>query len=116
VVWNNIFIDVKEEYEQAEKRLRTFSHADLFLLYRELYNERNEFRYKFNALKSWTENYIEYENMSEEEKKELLKEKHSLINYHMRRFAKKMIETEYPLDVLLEELENREGYDISFIF
>ncbi|MBD3216288.1 MAG: hypothetical protein GF311_26985 [Candidatus Lokiarchaeota archaeon] len=115
VVWNNIFVDVKEEYEQAEKRLLTFSHGDLYLLYRELYNERNEFRYKFNALKSWIENYIEYEKISKEEKEELLKDKHSLINFHMRMFAEKMVESENPLDAYLEELENRNRYDTSFI-
>lgn len=115
VIWHGLLIDVVETYEDAEKKLFSFGQGDLYLMYQNMHNERNEYRYKFNAVVSWIEQYLDYEKLSDDEKEKLLKEKIKLWDFHTKWFAEKMRDSDAPFRDFLKELGERKHYD-SFPF
>ncbi len=115
-VWHNILIDIEEDYKEAERKVRKFSQGDLYLLYQNLYQERNKYRYKYDAVVDWTEKYIKYQNLTNEGKEKLLKEEDSLANFYMKTFAEKMVESKSPFKDYLDDIDSRKNYDLLMLF
>ena len=114
-VWHNILIDVCESYEEAEKKVNNFGIGNLFLLYRNLLNERDKYKYKFHAIKNWIEKYLKYIKLSKEEVEKLLNDKITLANFHMKCFAEKINASKNPFEDFLKSLDEIKDYR-SWIF
>lgn len=115
-VWHNILIGIFEDYDKAENKVRTFSQGDLYLLYQTLHEDRNKYRFKFNAVKHWTEDYIEYQQLTPKEREKLLREEHSLLNIHMKSFVEGIEESKTPFKDYLKELDKRGNYNSQMFF
>jgi len=111
-IWHNLLVDVVESYEEAERIVRTFSQGELYLLYRELFEGRNEYRYKFRAVVDWVKKYFKYEGLSIEEKERLLNDERIKVwDLDMKWFAEKMQDFKEPFKDFLKELEQRKNFD-----
>lgn len=114
VIWHNILVDVMETYEDAEQRLGAFGKGYLYLMYRDLYKEYKKFRHKFNSVKSWTQQYIGYSQLSEKERDKLAKDEDvDLSDLHIKHFAEEMAEEADPIEAFedyLNELDMRKNY------
>jgi len=92
VIWHRILIDIVENYEDAEMKLKTFGMKDLYVLFDQLRRERNRYRYYFNRMVEWVRTYLKEKRTSRKVFEELSEE------------------PEVPEDVLEESLEEEGNY------
>jgi hypothetical protein len=114
VIWHNILVDVTETYGSAEKRLKSFGKGDLYLMYRDLCKKYKKYRYKFNAIKVWTRQYIEYSHLSEKERADLAEsDSVNLSDVHIKYFAEELAKVNDTIEAFekyLEDLDKQKNY------
>lgn len=115
VIWHHILIGVTGDYNRGEEKLKSFGSSDLYLLYQNLYRKYTEYRYKFRSIKSWTENYIEYTSLSEEEKDELSESETDLVNFDIKHFGEYLEESDDPFADHLKKLEKKKNFRADFL-